>query len=81
MEKMTFDVTKHHLVPKHTKLSDSEKSKLLEKYQVTAFALPKILKDDPALAKLDVKVGEIIKIERKSRTAGVSAYYRVVVEG
>ncbi|MBI4980505.1 DNA-directed RNA polymerase subunit H [Candidatus Woesearchaeota archaeon] len=78
---MTFDVTKHHLVPKHTKLSESEKSKMLGKYGVEALSLPKIMTDDPALKKLDVKTGDIIKIERKSKTAGASEYYRVVVEG
>ncbi|MBI4983246.1 DNA-directed RNA polymerase subunit H [Candidatus Woesearchaeota archaeon] len=77
---MAFDVNKHLLVPKHTKISDSEKSKLLEKYNVNLLSLPKILKDDPALSKFDVKVGDVVKIERKSKTAGASMYYRVVVE-
>lgn len=78
---MAFDVSKHILVPKHSKLSDSEKNKLLEKYNINVLELPKILKEDPAIAKLDVKVGDVIKIERKSKTAGTSDYYRVVIEG
>ncbi len=78
---MTFDVTKHHLVPKHTKLSESEKGKILGKYGVEALSFPKIMIDDPAVKKLDVKSGDVIKIERQSKTAGISEYYRVVVEG
>ncbi len=78
---MTFDVTKHHLVPKHTKLSETEKSKVLGKYDVDAHSLPKILVNDPALKKLGAKVGDVIKIERNSKTAGVTEYYRVVIEG
>lgn len=76
---MTIDNTHHILVPKHTKISESEKEKLFEKYTVSTKELPKILKDDPALTKLNVKEGDIIKVERKSKTAGVSFYYRVVM--
>ncbi len=74
-------VNMHELVPKHTKLNDSEKNKILEKYNISANALPRVSKDDPAIEKLGIKPGDVIKIERKSQTAGVSTYYRVVVEG
>lgn len=77
---MAFDVNKHFLVPKHTKLGDSEKQKLAEKYNIRLLSLPKILSDDPAIAKLDVKAGDVIKIDRKSKTSGVTTYYRLVVE-
>jgi len=78
---MTMDVSKHLLVPKHTKLSDAEKEKLLSNYTITIKELPKITQDDAAISSLNAKIGEIIKIERKSKTAGISYYYRVVVEG
>ena len=71
----------HELVPKHTKLNNSEKNKILEKYNVSANALPRISKDDPAVEKLNAVPGDVVKIDRKSQTAGVSIYYRVVVEG
>ena len=77
---MSFDVTKHELVPKHKKLSDSEKSKLFEQYNVRGKELPKISQEDPAIASLGVKVGDVIKIERVSKTAGVTYYYRQVTE-
>ena len=76
---MATDMTHHTLVPKHTKISESEKEKLFEKYTTSARELPKILKNDPALTKLNVKEGDIIKVERKSKTAGISFYYRVVM--
>jgi len=41
--------------------------------------LPKILLTDPALKNLDVKTGDVIKITRRSQTAGYTTYYRVVV--
>jgi DNA-directed RNA polymerase subunit H (RpoH/RPB5) len=78
---MTFDVTKHELVPKHAKLGDKEKEAVLSEYNITIKELPKMFATDPALEKLNVKPGDVIKIERSSRTAGNTVYYRVVMEG
>lgn len=68
-----------YLVPKHIKLSKAEKKKLLEKYNITVKELPKILKTDPAIAELQAKEGEVIKIIRKSKTTGETVYYRGIV--
>ncbi|MBW2993242.1 DNA-directed RNA polymerase subunit H [Candidatus Woesearchaeota archaeon] len=73
------EAIKHILVPEHTKLSDKEKKAVLEKYNLTIKELPKIKKIDPAIAKLNAKSGDVIKIIRKSETAGKSIYYRVVI--
>ncbi|MEM2121457.1 MAG: DNA-directed RNA polymerase subunit H [Candidatus Woesearchaeota archaeon] len=70
---------KHVLVPEHIKLSEAEKKELLEKYKISLNELPRILKNDPAIAHLNVKEGDVIKIIRKSESAGESIYYRVVV--
>lgn len=77
---MTYDIAKHILVPKHSKLKEQEKAKLLENLHLTVKELPKISKDDPAIAKLDVKAGDVIKIERESKTAGTAFYFRAVTE-
>lgn len=79
--KMAFDVTQHSLVPKHSKISDTEKEKILQQYGITIKELPKILKTDPALHSLNVKTGDVIKVERRSATADISLYYRVVIDG
>ena len=73
-----FDVTKHILVPKHTIVSEKEKKQLFEKYNISHKELPKINSDDPAIKHLKAKQGDIIKITRKSATAGESVYYRGV---
>ena len=70
--------TKHILVPKHSKVSDKEKDKVLDKYQITFNQLPKISSKDTALLSLDVKIGDVVKIERKSPTAGTTIFYRGV---
>lgn len=69
----------HHLAVKHLKLSEAEKKKLFEKYHVALKELPKILKTDPAIMDLNVEVGDIVKVLRKSPTAGEIIYYRGVV--
>ena len=78
---MDLDLTKHQLVPKHSKVSDSEKNKLLKRYDLAISQLPRILVNDPAIVKLGAKSGDIIKIERESKTAGIAIYYRVVING
>ena len=76
-----IDIRKHMLVPEHSKLTKKEIQELLEKYNITLNELPKILSTDPAIEKLNVKLGDVIKITRDSPTAGVSIYYRVVING
>ena len=77
---MKIDVTKHKLVPKHILLSDTEAKTVLKKYNVNQNNLPKILVTDPCARMLDAKPGQIIKIMRRSQTAGSFTSYRVVVE-
>ncbi len=80
MAKTKFDITKHVLVPKHTKLSKKERRELLEIYGITENELMKIHLTDPAIQSLGAEPGDIIKIERKSPTSGVSISYRVVID-
>ena len=79
--KMDLNVSLHNLVPTHEKLSDSEKEKVLKALSIEAKQLPKILKEDAAIIHLKVKDGDLIKITRDSKTAGVAIYYRVVIDG
>jgi DNA-directed RNA polymerase subunit H len=78
--KKKFKADKHDLMPKHSKLSDSQKEKLLEKYKISPKELPRILKTDAGILQLGAKPGDVIKIVRKSDTAGEAAFYRVVVD-
>ena len=62
-------------------MGDKEREDLLERYKITINHLPRILTSDPMVKNLDAKVGDVIKIERISTTAGKTIYYRVVVQG
>ena len=57
---LDIDISKHILVPKHTKLSDEEKKELTEKYNIALRQLPKILKSDAAIEKLAPETGDVI---------------------
>jgi DNA-directed RNA polymerase subunit H (RpoH/RPB5) len=72
------DVTKHVLVPKHTKVSEKERKELFEKFNINESNLPRIKKSDPAILNLDVNEGDIVKVMRKSETAGEVPFYRRV---
>ena len=78
---MSFNITTHQLVCEHSKVADTEKEALLKKYDISLQDLPKIMQYDPAIKHLNAKVGDLIKIERQSKTAGKSAYFREVIEG
>jgi DNA-directed RNA polymerase subunit H len=63
-------------------LSEKEKENVMKMYGIKKLnQFPKILQSDPVIKILKAKPGDLIKIIRKSDTAGESIYYRVVIEG
>ena len=61
-------------------MTKNDAQDVLKKFNCTPTQLPLIFVNDPAIVGLGVKPGDMIKITRKSGTAGVSLYYRYVVE-
>ncbi|NLL94369.1 MAG: DNA-directed RNA polymerase subunit H [Thermoplasmatales archaeon] len=80
-----FNVLEHELVPEHYLLDEGETEEVLEKLGVTKDQLPKIKRSDMAIKVLEsaygrqIEAGEVIKVIRKSRTAGEFVAYRLVV--
>ena len=71
-----------HLPAKARNHSERMKpKKIMRKYNAKPSQLPYIMSSDKAIEDLDVRPGDVIKITRKSPTAGESVYYRYVVEG
>jgi DNA-directed RNA polymerase subunit H len=66
------------MVPRHEILSQEEVETLFTTYHVSPQNLPIILVGDAALAGLDAKMGDIVRITRSSPTAGTAVYYRRV---
>jgi len=73
-------VPDHVYVPKHEIMIKKEVEEVLQKFNCKPTELPLIFVNDPAIMGLGVKPGDMIKITRKSATAGESTYYRYVVE-
>ncbi|MEM3615338.1 MAG: DNA-directed RNA polymerase subunit H [Candidatus Methanomethylicia archaeon] len=76
-----FSIFDHVLVPQHVLLSKREAEEVLEKLGVQPHQLPYIRVNDPAARALGARRGDIIKIIRRSPTAGISVAYRYVVPG
>ena len=75
-----FDLFEHKLVPKHEILTEEEKTELLTRYRVQAHQLPQISSLDPTVKAIGAKPGDILRVTRKSPTAGEHIAYRYVVE-
>ncbi|MHB9288705.1 DNA-directed RNA polymerase subunit H [Halobacteriales archaeon Cl-PHB] len=73
------DVSQHELVPDHTVLDGEDIEEVLEEYNIKKTDLPKIKRTDSALPD-EAAVGDVIRIERDSRTTDTAVVYRLVVE-
>jgi DNA-directed RNA polymerase subunit H len=72
-------ILEHYLVPKHEIVPEDRKDEVIRNYGAGSEKLPKIHKDDPVVDEIGAKKGDIIKITRKSPTAGKAISFRLVV--
>lgn len=79
-EEVRFNVLNHVNVPLHVILPEDEVKELLKRYNIVREQLPKIRNNDPAARVIDAKPGQVVKITRRSPTAGVAVAYRLVIE-
>jgi DNA-directed RNA polymerase I, II, and III subunit RPABC1 len=79
LKDLLINITHHELVPKHIKCTQKEKEVVMKKYRVKEGQLPKILMSDPMARYLGLKKGDLVKIVRKSETAGLYVVYRIVI--
>jgi len=75
-----FDIFEHALVPRHEILTEKERSDLLAKYKVKPYQMPQVKSTDPAVKAIGAKPGDVLRVIRKSSTAGEHLAYRYVVE-
>ena len=77
----SYDIFDHQLVPKHELLSKKEAEELMRAFHIRPYQLPYIVTSDPAVEALAAKMGDILRVTRKSPTAGEVVVYRYVVDG
>ncbi len=75
-----FEIFDHKLVPKHEILDEKEKKEVLAQYKIQPYQMPQIKSTDPAVKAIGAKPGDMLKIIRKSATAGAHIAYRYVVD-
>jgi len=75
-----FDIFQHKIVPKQEILSEQEKNELLTKFKVQPYQLPQISSVDPTVKAIGAKPGDVLRITRRSPTAGEHIAFRYVVE-
>lgn len=76
---LSFNITKHELVPKHEVLTPIQKKAVMTKYKTVAKHFPMLLSSDPVVRYYGALPGTMMRITRKSPTAGEYVLYRVVV--
>lgn len=79
--KVEEKILEHELVPKHELLTKEEALRVLRDLGVRPEQLPWIRASDPVAKLLGARPGDIVRIVRKSSTAGTSIAYRFVVVG
>ncbi|MDF1539972.1 MAG: DNA-directed RNA polymerase subunit H [Candidatus Thorarchaeota archaeon] len=70
----------HDIVPMHVIASPEEVQLVVKHYGIKKTQLPRIAREDAAARVLGAKIGDVVRIERESPTAGKVYYYRLVVE-
>ncbi|KPI89980.1 putative DNA-directed RNA polymerases II [Leptomonas seymouri] len=78
-DELSVNITHHELVPKHTPLSEEELKEVLHAHALELAQLPRILSTDPVARYYGLERGQVVRIERKSMSAGLYATYRQVV--
>jgi DNA-directed RNA polymerase subunit H len=76
-----FRAQDHEIVPKHEILTPKEKKEVLDTLGIDKEQLPIIKETDPVAKEITAKPGDVLRIVRKSQTAGKTVYYRLVTMG
>lgn len=77
---LQFNIFDHSYVPKHSILENEEVINFKNRYNIiNNDMIPEISRYDPVALALLMKPGEICRVERQSRTAILSEFYRICI--
>ena len=78
IKRLQYNVLNHNLVPKHTTLTTKETEEFKKRYNIKHDKqIPDISRFSPVAQAIGIRPGQICKIERNSKTAINSLYYRI----
>ena len=81
IKRLQFNILEHVAVPKHRVLSEKEREEFFIKYNIKSnHDIPTISRYEPVASVHCMRPGQLCCIERKSKTAGNTLYYRVCVK-
>lgn len=77
---LSFNPTKHELVPPHRKLTIEEGKKMMDKYMIKSkLQMPLILHTDVIAKWIGLKQGDLVEITRYNQNSGKCYYYRCCI--
>ena len=77
IKRLQFNILNHVLVPKHSILSKPQEIEFKKKFNILDNNIPDISYFSPVSLVLGIRPNDIVKIERKSRTAIKADFYRI----
>jgi DNA-directed RNA polymerase subunit H (RpoH/RPB5) len=77
IKRLQYNILNHVLVPKHSILSKPEEIEFKRKFNILDNNIPDISYFSPVSLVLGIRPKDIVKIERKSRTAIKADFYRI----
>lgn len=78
INRLQFNILKHDMVPKHTVLNEDEANHVKKMYNIlNDNQIPDISYFSPVSLVLGIRPGDLVKIDRKSKTAINSEFYRI----
>jgi DNA-directed RNA polymerase subunit H (RpoH/RPB5) len=81
LDRLQFNILNHQYVPRHTIMSDDEVDELMKRYNILDKSqLPDISRYDPVALAIGMRPGEVCRIDRPSKSAINSLYYRVCTQ-
>ncbi|KAL3534561.1 hypothetical protein ACH5RR_003022 [Cinchona calisaya] len=75
---LLVNITKHVLKPKHELLTNEEKQRLLEKYNIEEKQLPRMLQKDAIARYYGLERGQVLKVTYSSEVTETRVTYRCV---
>ena len=82
LAELLYNVMDHVHQPRFTVVDEREVAGIVQAYNMrNKVEMPRILTSDPVAMYLALKPGQVVRIERKSPSAGESVFWRMCVEG